>query len=57
MKTLVTHVGFDSSEGEMTIQVMRLPDNTIFTQWKPNPDDFPQDFITALNKWTEGEQE
>jgi hypothetical protein len=56
MKTLVTHADFDSADGEVKIRIRRLPDNVVFAEWKPNPDDFPQDFITALHKWAEGEQ-
>lgn len=56
MKILVTHSTFDSAEGEMTIRVRRLPDHVIFTDCKPNPDDFPQDLIVGIEKWTQGEQ-
>jgi hypothetical protein len=56
VKTLVTHANFDSAEGVVSIQLNRLPDSVVSAEWKPNPDDFPQDFIVALQKWTEGEQ-
>lgn len=57
MKTIVTQFYFDSADGDLTIQIKRLPDNVLYTEHYPNPDDLPQDFIIALNLWTHGEQQ
>jgi hypothetical protein len=56
VKTLVTHVDFDSSTAEVNIQIMRFPDNVIFAEWKPDPKDLPEDFKQAILTWLAGEQ-
>jgi len=56
MKTIVNHFDFDSSIGEVVIQIIRLPDSVMSdTRWNPNPKDLPADFKRALRDWLKEE--
>jgi len=54
VRTVVTHVTFDSAEAEWVIRVRRVWDGTYFDDPMPQPADFPDDMRKALAEWSYG---